>query len=118
MLLQAELQQQLADCTSTNWEGFHIMQLKIQALVSWLCTLPQLLWQSELASGFDPQGAAETQDALQHLSPLTSVQVLDLIHSLEVVNNLMADGARQLTDWAWSKQLRYYSAGLVLGDCG
>ena len=37
-LLQAELQQQLADCTSTNWEGFHIMQLKVQALVSWLCT--------------------------------------------------------------------------------
>ena len=43
MLLQAELQQQLADCTSANWEGFHIMQLKIQALVSWLCTQPQLL---------------------------------------------------------------------------
>ena len=38
VLPQAELQQQLADCTSTNWEGFHIMQLKIQALVSWLCT--------------------------------------------------------------------------------
>ena len=35
--LQAELQQQLADCTSTSWEGFHIIQLKIQALVSWLC---------------------------------------------------------------------------------
>ena len=35
-LLQAELQQQLADCTSTSWEGFHIMQLKIQALVSLL----------------------------------------------------------------------------------
>ena len=46
------------------------------------------------------------------------MQVLDLIHSLEVVNSLMADGARQLTDWAWSKQLRYYSAGLVLGDSG
>ena len=51
------------------------------------------------------------QDALQHLSPSNSVQVLDLIHNLEVVNSLMADGARQLTDWAWSKQLRYYSAG-------
>ena len=58
------------------------------------------------------------QDNLQHLSPTNSVQVLDLIHSLEVVNSLMADGARRLTDWAWSKQLRYYSAGSVLGDSG
>ena len=55
---------------------------------------------------------------MQHLSPVASVQVLDLIHSLEVVNSLIADGARQPTDWAWSKQLRYYSAGLVLGNSG
>ena len=32
--LQAQLQQQLAEYTAADWEGYKVMQLKIQALVS------------------------------------------------------------------------------------
>ena len=38
MLLQAELQMQLAEYTAADWEGYKVMQLKIQALVSCFCT--------------------------------------------------------------------------------
>ncbi|KAK9815706.1 hypothetical protein WJX72_008353 [[Myrmecia] bisecta] len=64
--LQAELRGQLAEYTGASWEGFRVMQLKIQALV------------------------------------------LDLIHNLEIVETLIADGTTSLDDWSWSKQLRYY----------
>ena len=33
--MQAELQQQLAEYTAADWEGYRVMQLKIQALVSY-----------------------------------------------------------------------------------
>ena len=32
--LQGELQQQLAEYTAADWEGYRVMQLKVQALVS------------------------------------------------------------------------------------
>ena len=32
--MQAELQQQLAEYTAADWEGYRVMQLKVQALVS------------------------------------------------------------------------------------
>lgn len=34
--------------------------------------------------------------------------VLDLIHHMDVVDQLESSGARTLTDWQWSKQLRFY----------
>lgn len=33
-LLQGQLRQQLAEYASANWEGYHVMQLKMQALVT------------------------------------------------------------------------------------
>ena len=32
-LLQGQLRQQLAEYAAANWEGYRVMQLKIQALV-------------------------------------------------------------------------------------
>jgi Hydrolytic ATP binding site of dynein motor region len=37
------------------------------------------------------------------------VQVLDLIHNIDVLDQLVAERTSSLADWAWSKQLRYYS---------
>ena len=34
VLMQTELQMQLAEYTAADWEGYKVMQLKIQALVS------------------------------------------------------------------------------------
>ncbi|RYG97301.1 hypothetical protein EON65_53085 [archaeon] len=34
--------------------------------------------------------------------------VFDLVHNVEVVDHLIRKGTRKLTDWQWSKQLRYY----------
>ena len=39
LLVQAELKQQLAEYTAADWEGYRVMQLKIQALVSSSCML-------------------------------------------------------------------------------
>ena len=38
LLVQTALGQQLAECTSANWEGYHVMKLKAQALVSKLAS--------------------------------------------------------------------------------
>lgn len=37
LLVQAELKQQLAEYTAADWEGYRVMQLKIQALVNSSC---------------------------------------------------------------------------------
>ncbi|KAL3676900.1 hypothetical protein R1sor_026848 [Riccia sorocarpa] len=37
--------------------------------------------------------------------------VLDLIHAVDVVDRLEEEKASQTTDWAWSRQLRYYHTG-------
>ena len=43
--LQADLQQQLAEYTAADWEGFRVMQLKVQALVSTcIASLPSVLY--------------------------------------------------------------------------
>lgn len=42
MMLQAQLQQQLAEYVSANWEGYRVMQLKIQALVR--LQMPNVIW--------------------------------------------------------------------------
>ena len=34
--------------------------------------------------------------------------VMDLVHNLDVVEFLIKKGIQKLSDWAWSKQLRYY----------
>jgi len=34
--------------------------------------------------------------------------VLDLIHNMDVVDQLVAEGAHSTSDWAWKRQLRYY----------
>jgi dynein heavy chain 2 len=34
--------------------------------------------------------------------------VLDLVHNIDVVEQLLRKGTTKLTDWQWSKQLRYY----------
>ena len=40
-----------------------------------------------------------------------SMQVLDVIHHLDVVETLISDGTSTPEDWAWVKQLRYYITG-------
>ena len=39
LIVQAELRQQLAEYTAADWEGYRVMQLKIQALVNSSCML-------------------------------------------------------------------------------
>lgn len=39
------------------------------------------------------------------------MQVLDVIHHLDVVETLIRDGTSTPEDWAWVKQLRYYKIG-------
>ena len=39
------------------------------------------------------------------------VQVLDVIHHLDVVESLISEGTSTPEDWAWVKQLRYYKTG-------
>ena len=39
LVVQAELKQQLAEYTAADWEGYRVMQLKIQALVNSSCML-------------------------------------------------------------------------------
>lgn len=39
LIVQAELKQQLAEYTAADWEGYRVMQLKIQALVNSSCML-------------------------------------------------------------------------------
>eukprot|EP01040_Poterioochromonas_malhamensis_P019626 gene19626-23234_t len=34
--------------------------------------------------------------------------VMDLVHNLDVVDQLIAKGTRSVQEWQWSKQLRYY----------
>lgn len=38
----------------------------------------------------------------------TWLQVLDLIHHLDVLESLIAEGVTSRDEWAWSKQFRYY----------
>ena len=44
--------------------------------------------------------------------PLTALKVkalvLDLIHNMDVVDQLISAGTSSLNDWQWRKQLRYY----------
>ena len=48
-------------------------------------------------------------------SPLTATKVkaliLDLVHNMDVVDQLARSDCRAPTDWAWSKQLRLYDEG-------
>ncbi|CAM9131219.1 unnamed protein product, partial [Ectocarpus sp. 4 AP-2014] len=37
--------------------------------------------------------------------------VLDLVHSMDVVDQLQKNGAESVDDWIWQKQLRYYVKG-------
>ena len=53
--------------------------------------------------------------------PLTSLKikalVLDLIHNMDVVDQLLNAKTASLSDWQWRKQLRYYlddSGGVVM----
>ena len=39
------------------------------------------------------------------------MQVLDVIHHLDVVETLISGGTSSPEDWAWVKQLRYYKTG-------
>ncbi len=39
------------------------------------------------------------------------MQVLDLIHHIDVVEALISDGVSSSDDWVWVKQLRYYRTG-------
>ena len=45
------------------------------------------------------------------LSHCHLVQVLDVIHHLDVVETLISDGTSTPEDWAWVKQLRHYKTG-------
>ena len=39
------------------------------------------------------------------------MQVLDVIHHLDIVEALMKEGTRSPQEWVWTKQLRYYRTG-------
>lgn len=39
------------------------------------------------------------------------LQVLDLIHHIDVVEGLISEGVTSLDNWTWVKQLRYYRTG-------
>ena len=41
----------------------------------------------------------------------TNLQVLDLIHHIDVVEALISEGVSSSDDWVWVKQLRYYRTG-------
>lgn len=49
--------------------------------------------------------------ALLGLEHCHLVQVLDVIHHLDVVETLIGNDTRTPEDWAWVKQLRYYKTG-------
>lgn len=38
--------------------------------------------------------------------------VLDFIHYLDVVEHLIAQKTTKVTEWAWTRQLRYYHRGV------
>ena len=44
--------------------------------------------------------------------------VLDLVHNIDVLDQLLKAGTKRLSDWQWRKQLRYYvekgKAGLLV----
>lgn len=40
-----------------------------------------------------------------------NLQVLDLIHHIDVVEALLSEGVSSSDDWVWVKQLRYYRTG-------
>lgn len=44
------------------------------------------------------------------------LQVLDVIHHLDVVETLIREGTTSPEDWAWVKQLRYYTTGRAGGN--
>jgi len=41
----------------------------------------------------------------------TALQVLDLIHHIDIVDALISEGVSSSDDWVWVKQLRYYRTG-------
>ena len=47
-------------------------------------------------------------NALPQSDSSGSLQVLDLIHNIDVVEVLISKGAMSVEDWVWVKQLRYY----------
>lgn len=46
-----------------------------------------------------------------NLNTDTAVQVLELIHHIDVVEALLSEGVSSSDDWVWVKQLRYYPTG-------
>ena len=46
-----------------------------------------------------------------HAVSVVILQVLDLIHHIDVVEALISEGVTSLDDWTWVKQLRYYRTG-------
>ena len=45
---------------------------------------------------------------MELLSLKMKALVMDLIHHMDVLDQLMASGCAALGDWAWRKQLRFY----------
>ncbi|XP_070553238.1 cytoplasmic dynein 2 heavy chain 1-like isoform X2 [Ptychodera flava] len=50
-----------------------------------------------------------SSDANTHVLELKlKALILDIIHSIDVINKLLEEGVRNHLDWQWQKQLRYY----------
>lgn len=43
------------------------------------------------------------------LSNKVKALILDLVHNMDVIDQLVKADVRSVSDWAWFKQLRYYS---------
>ncbi|EDO38992.1 predicted protein [Nematostella vectensis] len=69
--------------------------------------------QLESYTSADVQGSGEPGDS--HVLELKlKALILDTIHSIEVVQNLIKAGVKSLDEWMWQKQLRFY---MHKGEC-
>ncbi|KAL3666923.1 hypothetical protein V7S43_007870 [Phytophthora oleae] len=106
-----------AQCVSVNAPDYHAFPSQV------LCLTEQIRFCSQAEAAIKSGGVQELKISLQDtLRELTSLDlstellmslkvkalVLDLVHHIDVCDQLIAANCRSVTDWIWQKQLRFY----------
>ncbi|KAL4105900.1 hypothetical protein PRIC1_003955 [Phytophthora ramorum] len=106
-----------AQCVSVSAPDYHAFPSQV------LCLTEQIRFCSQAEAAIKSGGVLELKRTLQDtLRELTSLDlstellmslkvkalVLDLVHHIDVCDQLLAANCRSVSDWIWQKQLRFY----------
>ncbi|KAE9115561.1 Cytoplasmic dynein 2 heavy chain 1 [Phytophthora fragariae] len=106
-----------AQCVNVSAPDYHAFPSQV------LCLTEQIRFCSQAEAAIKSGGVQELKRSLQDtLRELTSLDlstellmslkvkalVLDLVHHIDVCDQLLAANCRSVTDWIWQKQLRFY----------